>query len=51
MRIVSITRTCQPASAMLPPELAPIRVGLDCLLVVYQNDELRNLDLGHTQSK
>lgn len=28
-RIVSITRTCHPASAMLPPELAPIRVGLD----------------------
>lgn len=36
---------------MLPPELAPIRVGLDSLLVVYQKDELRNLNLGHTQSK
>lgn len=23
-----MTRTCQPASAMLPPELAPIKVGL-----------------------
>lgn len=23
-----MTRTCQPASAMLPPELAPMRVGL-----------------------
>lgn len=23
-----MTRTCHPASAMLPPELAPIRVGL-----------------------
>lgn len=28
-RIVSMTRTCHPASAMLPPELAPMRVGLD----------------------
>ena len=27
-RIVSITRTCHPASAILPPELAPARVGL-----------------------
>jgi hypothetical protein len=27
-RIVSTTRTCHPASAMLPPEFAPMRVGL-----------------------
>lgn len=31
-RIVSMTRTCQPASAMLPPELAPIKVGLECVV-------------------
>lgn len=28
-----MTRTCQPASAMAPAELAPIRVGLLCTRV------------------
>ena len=32
-RMVSMTRTCQPASAMAPAELAPIRVGLSCTIV------------------
>ena len=29
-----MTRTCQPASAMLPPELAPIKVGLRAISAI-----------------
>lgn len=35
-----MTRTCQPASAMLPPELAPRRVGLVELVIVRQGREV-----------
>ena len=32
-----MTRTCHPASAILPPELAPIRVGLALSLSVFSH--------------
>jgi hypothetical protein len=34
-----MTRTCQPASAILPPELAPIKVGLYDASVSYLRRE------------
>lgn len=32
-----MTRTCHPASAILPPELAPKRVGLEGMDVSFQS--------------